>query len=144
MEFIKSSGYVFNLSCARNVLIATSLRNFGGMVIDAFLPVFFGRNFPEYKPEYAFLNAICISGVGLISCLFGGALADKYEKNSYLTKAYICIIGCALSVPFVAIGTLDTDNFYLSFICYVLQVLVSGTYSGPAITMMQNTSPANQ
>jgi nitrate/nitrite transporter NarK len=90
------------------------------MVKTAFFPVFFGRVFPEYKPEFAFLNAICVSGVGLISCLFGGALADKYEKNSYLTKAWICIIGCAASVPFVALGSLDTDSFYLSFICYIL------------------------
>jgi hypothetical protein len=40
------------------VLIATSLRNFGGMVIDAFLPVFFGRNFPLFKSEYALSNAV--------------------------------------------------------------------------------------
>jgi len=28
--------------------------------------------------------------------------------------------------------------------CYALKVLVSGTYSGPAITMMQNTAPTSQ
>ena len=81
------------------------------MVIEVFSPIFFGRNFPEFKSEYAYLSAIYISGSGLISCLLGGALADKYEKNSYLTKAWICISGVSLAVPFVAIGHLNTDNF---------------------------------
>jgi MFS family permease len=59
------------------------------MVKTAFFPVFFGRVFPEYKPEFAFLNAICISGVGLISCLFGGALADKYNRKVMLSSIII-------------------------------------------------------
>jgi len=139
--FIDNVGVVFTLPTSRNVLIASSLRNFGGMIVSSFLPVFFGRNFPGYKAEYAYLNALALSVGGLVASLAGGIMADKLEKKSYMSKAMICISGCILSVPLIALGTLTTGNFYLSVLCYALKVLVSGTYSGPAITMIQNTSP---
>jgi len=142
--FMENIGVVFTLPCAKNVLIASSLRNFGGMIVSSFLPVFFGRNFPAFKAEYAMLNAAALSFCGLAASLAGGILADKLEKKSYMSKAMICAIGCALSVPLIALGTLTTGNFYLSVLCYALKVLVSGTYSGPAITMIQNTAPTSQ
>ena len=125
-------------------MIASSLRNFGGIIIAAYLPVFFGKNFASYKAEYALLNAIGVSICGMVASISGGLIADKYESKSYMTKALICIAGCALSFPLVALGTLSVNNFYLSVLCYCLKVLVSGTYSGPAITMIQNTSPLSQ
>jgi len=142
--FIKNIGVVFTLPVAKNVLMASSLRNFGGMIVSSFLPVFFGRNFPAFKAEYAMLNALALSGCGLAASLGGGIIADKFEKKSYWTKAILCIQGCAISVPLIALGTLTTGNFYLSVLCYALKVLFSGTYSGPAITMIQNTSPQDQ
>ena len=117
-------------------MIASSLRNFGGIIIAAYLPVFFGKNFASYKAEYALLNAIGVSICGMVASISGGLIADKYESKSYMTKALICIAGCALSFPLVALGTLSVNNFYLSVLCYCLKVLVSGTYSGPAITMI--------
>lgn len=114
------------------------------MIVSSFLPVFFGKNFPAFKAEYALLNAAALSICGFVASLSGGIIADKFEAKSYWTKALICMIGCALSVPLIALGTLQTNNFYLSVACYALKVLVSGTYSGPAITMIQNTSPLSQ
>lgn len=142
--FIKNIGVVFTLPTAKNVLMASSLRNFGGMIVSSFLPVFFGRNFPAFKAEYAMLNALALSACGLTASLGGGIIADKFEKKSYWTKAILCIQGCAISFPLIALGTLTTGNFYLSVLCYALKVLFSGTYSGPAITMIQNTSPQDQ
>ena len=114
------------------------------MIVSSFLPVFFGRNFPAFKAEYAMLNAAALSICGLTASLAGGIIADKFEKKSYMTKALLCIQGCAISPFLIALGTLSTGNFYLSVLCYALKVLVSGTYSGPAITMIQNTSPLDQ
>ena len=79
--FIDNVGVVFTLPTARNVLIASSLRNFGGMIVSSFLPVFFGRNFPGYKAEYAYLNALALSVGGLVASLAGGIMADKLEKK---------------------------------------------------------------
>lgn len=105
-SFLDSMKVVLSLPCAKNVLIASSLRNVGGMVIAAFLPVFFGKNFPSFKAEYALLNAAALSICGLIASLSGGILADKFEKKSYWTKSFIAGLGCALSVPLIAIGCL--------------------------------------
>jgi len=143
-SFVDNLGLVVKLPTARNVLIASSLRNFGGMIVSSFLPVFFGRNFPAFKAEYAALNALALSGCGMAASLGGGIIADKFEKKSKLTKAILCIQGCFLSPFLIGLGTLQTGNFYLGVLCYALKVLVSGTYSGPAITMIQNTSPQSQ
>lgn len=134
---------VMKLPCCRNVLIAGFLRNFGGIVVSSFLPLFFGRNYPAFKSQYSVLNALGLVVGGMTASIGGGILADKFEKKSYWTKAILCIQGCALSFPLIALGTLQTSNFYLSILCYALKVLVSGTYSGPAITMMQNTAPSD-
>ena len=56
--FIDNVSYVFTLPCARNTLIASSLRNFGGIIVSSFIPVFFGRVFPAFKAEFALFNCI--------------------------------------------------------------------------------------
>ena len=147
-NLVDSLSLVFKLPCARNILIASSLRNFGGMVVAVFLPVFFGTNYPankaRKKAQYAVLNAAAITACGLTGSLAGGIMADKLEKKSYWSKALICMSGCALSFPLIALGTLQTSSFYLSILCYAFKVLVSSAYSGPAIAMIQNTSPLDQ
>ena len=143
-NFFDSLGVVLALPCARNILIASSLRNFGGIIVSSFLPVFFGKNFPGYKAQYALLNAAAQMVCGMTSSLAGGIMADKFEKKSYWAKALICMSGCALSLPLMALGTLQTSSFYLCVACYALKLLVAGTYSGPAITMIQNTAPLDQ
>jgi len=106
MGFIKNIHDVWKLPTCKNVLIAGSLRNFGGIIISSFLPLFFGRNYPAYKSQYAVLNAMGMILCGLTASLGGGIIADKYEKKSYWTKAMLCISGCALSFPIIALGTL--------------------------------------
>ena len=81
---------------------------------------------------------------GLAGSLVGGIMADKFEKKSYMSKAIICISGCILSFPLLALGTLTKEKFKLSIICYALYVFLSSTYSRPAITMMQNTLRSSQ
>ena len=75
-------------------------------MIASFLPVFFGKNFPSFKAEYALLNAAALSMCGLVASLSGGIIADKFEKKSYWTKSVIGGLGCALSVPLMALGTM--------------------------------------
>lgn len=77
--------------------------------------------------------------MGLSSGLIGGYIADKYEKNSLWTKALICIIGSAMAVPLIGVATLQ-PSFWLSMACFSLFILLSSAFSGPAITMMQNTT----
>jgi len=90
------------------------------------------------------LNALALSVGGFFGSLIGCILANEFEKKSYMSKAIICIGGCILSVPLIALGTFTKGKFQLSILCYALKVLVSSTYSEPAITMIQNTSRSSQ
>ena len=120
---------------ARNALIAASLRCFGGMTVSSFLPVYFGRNFPGFKAEYAVLNGLGLSSFGLLSTLLAGIIADKYSARYPMTKALLGFQGCLISPFLIALCCLS-GNFYLAVLCYALKVLFSATYSGPAITMI--------
>jgi len=48
--FFKNLVEVTKLPCTRNVLIAGFLRNFAGCIVTYYLPVYFGKNFPSFKP----------------------------------------------------------------------------------------------
>jgi sugar phosphate permease len=56
--------------------------------------------------QYAAVNSVVLAGVGLISSILGGIVADKYEKNTLWIKALICIIGSAAALPLMAVATL--------------------------------------
>jgi MFS family permease len=121
------------------VLLGTFFRNFGGSVTTYYLPVFFLKCFSNYKVQYSFVNSVILSVVGLASGIIGGVIADKYEKNSYLTKAWICILGSAAAIPLIGIATMQ-PSFWVSMVCFTLFTLLASAFSGPAITMMQNTT----
>jgi MFS family permease len=136
-------GEVFKLPCTKYVLIGGFLRNFAGCIITYYLPVFFGKNFPEMKTTYSLVNAAILSGGGIIASLISGILADKLESKSYWSKGIICCIGQSLAVPFLCMAVLQNSNFWLSICSYAAYFLIGSTYVGPAITMMQNTAPTH-
>ena len=80
-----------------------------------------------------------LSVVGLASGIIGGVIADRYEKKNYLIKAIIPIVGSAAAIPLIGIATLQ-PNFWVSMVCFTMFTLLASAFSGPAITMMQNTT----
>ena len=144
IAFFKNLAEVTKLPCTRNVLIAGFLRNFAGCIITYYLPVFFGKNHPSFKAQYALVNAAILSICGIIASLASGIMADKFEKKSFWAKGAICVIGQSLAVPLICLATLQTSSFWLSIAAYTAYFLVASTYVGPAITMMQNTAPVKQ
>lgn len=105
---MKEKPYKYLLSNPVNrwVLAASFIRNVGGSVTTYFLPVFYLKNFAAYKTQYSFVNSVILSGFGLLSGVLAGLLADRYESKSKMTKAYICIAGCAAALPLMAVATL--------------------------------------
>ena len=93
IAFFKNMGEVFKLPCTRNVLLGGFLRNFAGCIITYYLPVFFGKNYPEMKSTYSLVNAAILSGGGILASLVSGILADKLESKSYWSKGIICMVG---------------------------------------------------
>jgi MFS family permease len=122
-------------------LIGAFFRNFGGSCTTFFLPLFFLKNFPAFKVQYSFVNSVILSIFGLTSGICGGIIADRFEKNTLWTKALICIIGSASALPLIGAATLQTSHFWLSMVSFMLFTLLTSSFSGPAITMMQNSSP---
>jgi hypothetical protein len=57
------------------------------------MPVFFGKNYPIFKSEYALVNAAILSGCGLTASILSGFLSDKLENRSLWAKGLICMIG---------------------------------------------------
>ena len=142
-EVIGAMGEMCKNPICANVFAAGFLRSIGSTIVTAYVPVFFGRCFPAFKAKYAFLNAIALTTCGFSSALLGGIISDRYEKKSYMTKAWIVMIGNFLSVPLVAFACY-TQSFYLALLAFTAKIFISGSYYAPAITMMQNsTRPSN-
>ena len=93
ISFVKNLWSVMDMPTSRNVLIAGFLRNFCGCIVNFYLPVFFGKNFPMMKAEYAVVNAGINSICGLISSIVSGVVADKYEAKTPWAKGLVCLVG---------------------------------------------------
>lgn len=124
----------------RLVLLGAFIRNFGGSVNTYFLPVFFLKNYPQFKSQYSYVNSAILSCAGFVSGIVAGVLADALEKKSYRTKSYICMAGCVLAFPLIAMATLQTSHFWVSMTCFSIMTFFSSSFAGSAITMMQNSS----
>ena len=140
--FKKALGNIWLSPTSRYATIAAALRSFGGVAITIYLPVFFQKVYPHFKSEYAFANALALAVFGFASSLFGGIVSDIFEKKNLMSKAYICMIGSALAFPFIAMSTCYQKSFWLSIFFVAMKILVSGSWTSPCMTMMQNTTPS--
>ena len=116
------------------------MRNFGGSITTYYLPVFFLKNYAGYKASYSLANALINTTLGLLSGIVGGIIADKYEKKTLWAKPLVPIVGSALAIPCIAVSTLY-PSFWVGMGSFALFTFLASAFSGPAITMIQNTSP---
>jgi sugar phosphate permease len=135
---MKETPYKYLLSNPVNkwVMAGSFLRNVGGSAVTYYLPVFFLKNFPAFKAQYASTNALILSGLGLLSGILAGWFGDKYGKKNKMANAWICMSGTTIALPLYALATLQTGNFWLSMACHAIVTLFSAAFSGSAITMM--------
>lgn len=90
----------------RYVLIGSFMRAFSGAIITYYLPVYFLRTYPQFKSQFSYVNSAVLTFGSFLSGILAGAFSDKYEKKSKMTKAYICLAGCVLGFPMIAMATL--------------------------------------
>ena len=74
----------------------------------------------------------------MVSGIVAGIIADKNEKNSLLTKSWICMAGSIVALPMIALATLQTSYFNLSMVCFSIFTFFAAAFSGSAITMLQS------
>ena len=142
--FKKALFNIWESPTSRYATIAAALRSFGGVAITIYIPVFFQKVYPMYKSEYAIANALALAIFGFASSITGGIISDQFEKKNLMSKAYICMFGSALAFPFVAISTCYQASFWLSFWMIAMKILVSGSWTSPCLTMMQNTTSSKK
>lgn len=93
-----------------------------------FMPVFFLQNFPQFKTEYCLYNAFIVSIFGFISNITGGIVSDRFEKKSRMTKAYVCMFACAITIPMLGFCLLQTRSFYFSLFFFAMRMLLGECY----------------
>ena len=142
--FVDALAKVIYNPVAKWTTIAGCFRFWETFAIVYYLPSFFQKVYPLFKAEYGIYNAMIVAGMGFLSTIVGGLLSDKFEKNSRMTKAYLCMTGSALGLPAIMLCTLVTGNFYLSLFAMAVKYLVAECWMSPAITMMQATVPAEE
>jgi hypothetical protein len=106
------------------------------MAITCYLPVFFQKFYPLHKSEFAMSNALILSVLGLSSSILGGILSDGLEHRSLMAKAYICLLGSAISFPLIGLLTMGNLNFWGAISLLALKVFVSSCWTSPTVTMM--------
>lgn len=122
------------------VLLASIARHVSDCAIGSFIPTFFLRQYPGFKGQYAFLNALILTLCGFASNLLAGIIGDRFEKKNYMTKGYITSLGSLLPVPFIVLALLGHGSFWLSMSCIAAFVLLSGGYHATAVTMIENVA----
>ena len=139
-QVIKESmvGIMRNTTC-KWVTLGGMFRSFEMFSIVYFMPVFFLRNYPSVKTTYSLYNGLIISVAGILAQLAGGIISDRYEKKNRLTKSIVCMTSSLLSIPLIAMATLNTSSFYASLIFFGLRQLIGESWLSPGITMMQAT-----
>ena len=126
-----------NFIC-RNVIIASTLRNIGNVALITYLPVFYQQVFPKHLAEYSLLNAIQ-QMLAFSSIICGAILSHKFEKKTFMVQPLLCMLGAWLAIPLTVASCICFNNFYLSMALSSLSIFISGSFFGPAITMMQNS-----
>lgn len=92
LDFFLSVKKLFQIKTVRNIYIAAMFRNAAGIILYAYLPVFFLQNFPNYRASFSTLNAVALSICGLIASILEGIIGDKYERKTFWTKPIINIV----------------------------------------------------
>lgn len=90
-EFFISLRQLFRNPTARNCFIAAMFRNGAGVILYAYLPVFFVSNYPNFLKEFSFLNAAALSICGLVASILEGLITDRYQRKTYWTKTIVNI-----------------------------------------------------
>jgi len=125
---------------SRWTTIGASSRYFGQFASDYYVPLHFLMTYPTYKTEFALAFSIINMVCGFISSLGGGMIADRFGKGRPMCKAWVCVLGSMLAMPFFMASVLITDNFWLAIACTAARFLLGEPFRSPSVTMIQNSS----
>jgi hypothetical protein len=114
-------------------------RYFGIFACDFYYPFFFLRSYPDYSEIFAVIFGLIVIICGFTSGIAGGVISDNFWLDNRMTKAWVCVIGNFIALPFFLISVLTTDNFWLCMTMVALKYLTGEIWKSPNLTMMQDT-----
>lgn len=121
---------------SRWTTVGASMRYFGSFASDYYIPLFYLTTYPTRRTEfalaYSLINIIC----GFVSSLGGGIIADRFGEGRPMMKAWVCVGGSLLALPFFIGSVLITNNFGLSMACTAMRFLVGEPFRSPSVTML--------
>lgn len=127
---------VMKTPISRWTTIGASSRYFGQFASDYYVPLFFLTTYPTYKTQFALAFSVINMVCGFISSLGGGMIADRFGKGRPMCKAWVCVIGSLLAMPFYMASVLITDNFWLAIACTAARFLLGEPFRSPSVTMI--------
>lgn len=128
------------LPAGRDVSLAGGFHAFAGYGLGAWLPAFFVRLHGMTPGELGqWLSWITAIG-GFVGAFAGGWIADRWVKHNPRARAYMGMIGTALTIPFVAASLLLEDH-KLALLCYLPATIFSTLWIGPAVAIVQEIVP---
>jgi len=125
---------------SRWTTVGASMRYFGTFTSDYYLPLFYLTTYPTHRTQFALLYSLINIFCGFVSSLGGGVIADRLGKGRPMMKAWVCVAGNLLALPFFIGSVLITNNFGLSMACTALRFLFGEPFRSPSVTMLQNST----
>lgn len=125
---------------ARMLILAASAKMLAAYTFSAFLPIWYSRSGLDgyTNNAYAGWNALVISSGGLVSALLGSYLGHKWSQRDACAPCWIGLIGAVCSLPLICVVLL-TNSFSVSMLCFFLLLLVSESWFGPTVALLQRS-----
>mmetsp|Transcript_19398 Transcript_19398/g.41323 ORF Transcript_19398/g.41323 Transcript_19398/m.41323 type:complete len:573 (+) Transcript_19398:136-1854(+) len=123
---------------ARMLILAASAKMLAAYCFSAFLPLWYSRRGLDgyTNNAYAWWNALIITTGGLLSAAGGSYLGHRWSQIDSRAPCWIGLIGSVLSIPLICI-LLSTSNFSVSMLFFFLLLLVSESWTGPTMALLQ-------
>eukprot|EP00419_Tripos_fusus_P026874 CAMPEP_0172699028 /NCGR_PEP_ID=MMETSP1074-20121228/29883_1 /TAXON_ID=2916 /ORGANISM="Ceratium fusus, Strain PA161109" /LENGTH=527 /DNA_ID=CAMNT_0013520165 /DNA_START=69 /DNA_END=1653 /DNA_ORIENTATION=+ len=120
------------------IIVAGSAKMLAAYSLGAFLPIWYSRSDLDgyTSTEYAYTNALAISAGGLLSALLGSLLSLCWGRRDPRAPCWIGLVGAILSLPLICMVLL-TPSFTMSMTALFLLLLVSESWFGPAVALLQ-------
>jgi MFS family permease len=125
---------------ARMLTLAASAKMLAAYTFSAFLPIWYQRRGLDgyTNNAYAGWNALVISSGGLLSAMIGSYVGHRWSQRDACAPCYIGLLGAIFSIPLICMVLL-TDKFGVSMLCFFLLLLVSESWFGPTVALLQRS-----
>ena len=136
--------YVMRLRTFTLLLIAVSLRLFGGFTLSAFLPLAMhhahGTASDSFRASFGLWNSMALFTCAVASSIISGAIVDYYEPRTVRMRCIVPAIGAVLAIPFFVLS-LSVNDYPLAVLFLFCYYLAAETWSGPAASVVQDLTP---